>query len=163
MSLEDTTNELANIRQAIADLKEIEEIYLLAKFSHDAKDILRQIDEIQIHVLFYKKDLLDKFITTYNYKSDDGNIHPEEQPLYIQLRCCHGKFRENNYVEEYKVVAALLEKKFANGQAIKIKQDTTPEDFLRQLDPDYAIKYAHYELNKNLCINDSQQRQKFKL
>jgi hypothetical protein len=163
MSLEDTTNELANIRQAIFDLKEMEEIYLLAKFSHDAKEMLRQIDEIQIHVIFREKELLKKFKTKYNYHSDDGKTYSEEQPLYIQLRCCNGKFRENNYVEEYKVVAALLEKNMVKDQVITINPNTTPEEFLRQLDPEYAIKYAHYELNKSLSINGGQKKTKYKI
>lgn len=163
--IQETKGEISNIRQKIADLKLIEDIYLLAKFSQDAKNMLYRssIDEIKICVCFYEKNILKKFVNKYNYKSTDGNIYSEEQSLYIQLHCCHGDFRTDEYTEEYNSVVKILEKKMGNGDCIILREDTTPENFLRQLDPEYAIKYLHYGLDKNLSTNDTQQRPKVKL
>jgi hypothetical protein len=167
MFRENTQQELNNIRHAILELKEMEEIYLLARFSQDAKymlqSMLKKKSEIEIHIVSKETDILKKFKTKYLYHSNDGNSYPEEQSLYTQLRCSNGEFREKNYIEEYKIVAGLLSEKMQKGQIIIINEDTTPEDFLKQLCPDYAIKYSHYELNKDLSINNLQQKPKVKL
>jgi hypothetical protein len=163
--VEETKNEISNIRQRIADLRLIEDIYLLAKFSQDAKNMLYRstTDEIKICVYFYEKNILKKFVNKYIYTDMDGKKYPSEDSLYIQLRSSNGDFRTDDYLKEYTQVVSILEKKMGNGDCLILRRDTTPEDFLNQLDPDYAIKYAHYELNKNLSINDSQQKPKFKL
>jgi hypothetical protein len=163
--VEESKNEINNIRQRIADLRLIEDIYLLAKFSQDAKNMLYRstTDEIKICVYFYEKNILKKFVNKYIYTDMDGKKYPSEDSLYIQLRSSNGDFRTDDYLKEYTQVVSILEKKMENGDCLILRQDTTPEDFLKQLDPDYAIKYTHYELNKSLSINDSQQKPKFKL
>lgn len=166
MSLEDTTNELANIRHKIAELKQFEEVYMLVKFYHDAQKMLVRKDEIQINMIFHSTSILERFITEYDYFID-GIKYRGEDKLFRQLRSSHTNFRTEEYLKEYKVIAetivSQMEKKERGQQFFIINKEMTPENFLQQINPEYAIKYLHYGLDKSLPINDEQKKTKYKI
>lgn len=144
--------------------KLIEDIYLLAKFSHDIKNILYRgsMEELQIHIKVNVDEFTNKFISKYEYQID-GVKYPEETRFYSQFRCSNGKFRTDEYIEEYKQVVGILEKKMNKGQFLTVNRETTAEEFLKQIDPDYAIKYVHYDLDKELGTNNQQKKPKAKI
>jgi hypothetical protein len=166
MSLEDTTNELANIRYKIAELKQFEEVYMLVKFYHDAQKMLIRKDEIQINMILHSTSILERFITEYDYFIDDIKYRGEDK-LFKQLRNSHTNFRTDEYLKEYKVIAEIIagqmEKKERGQQFFIINKEITPENFLKQINPDYAIKYLHYGLDKSLPIHDEQKKTKYKI
>jgi hypothetical protein len=164
MNLEDTKNELFNIRKDIENLKLLEEIYLLAKFCHDAKNILRResTEEIKIYWIDNGRNILQKFKTEYIYNSIVGNKHPQQDDLHRQLRVSNGEFRTDEYLEEYKLVAGIMEKKIGDKKLV-INKETTPEEFLKQIDPTYPILYTHHFVSRDLTINQLEKKPKTKL
>jgi hypothetical protein len=162
---DETENEINQIRKQISDLKLIEDIYLLAKFCHDAKNVLygNSTDEMKICVYFFEKNILKKFIAKYTYQSSDGKKYDQEDNLYTQMHSSNGEFRTDDYLSEYARIASILEKKMDNGDAIHLHKSTTAEEFLKQIDPEYAIRYYHYNLNKSLDLNENIKKPKVKI
>lgn len=160
MNLEQTKNAAANIRKQMADLRQVEDVLLLAQICHYTKSLFEfggfETEEFIIEPAS-KKDRYDVFKISYRYK---------DEPLYstgfyglLYRNCKHAQNIE--FKDEYTYLMHLVKKEGVS--LISVKKDTTIEDFLGQISDKYKTMYLAYELDNDLSVNSAGNKPRHKL
>lgn len=161
MNLEEAKISLKSIRNHIEELKEIEDIILLVKFFNYSKSLLTcySVSEIKIRCDEGKRDLYDRIVVDIpcDPRGNEGEISSR---LFNKLWSKVEDVRTIEYKKEFEIAINIIDKETSK---IVINHQTTTEDFLNQINRDYAIKFSHYIIEKSMNENEKTSKSKIKI